>query len=366
VKKALFVVSALVLVLSLALQMALPTAVMATGATWYVDSGAGTDASGKGTGPGSTAFKTIQYAINAAAVNDTILVAAGTYDQNITLKDGVKVLGAGAGVTTIDGGGRNASVVTANGVTSATILDGFTVTNNGYSTYGGGMHNYQSSPTVTNCTFSGNWAGSGGGMMNDQSSPTVTNCIFSGNKAGSGGGMYNFISSPTVTNCTFAGNSAFAGGGMYNFRSSSPTVTNCVLWGDGQEIANDENSSPVITYSDIEGGYGGVGNINVDPLFVNSAAGDYHFQLGSPCIDTGSNAAVPLSITTDIEGNPRILGGIVDMGAYEFTPIVVRPRGVGGEVQAINKSNVMTPWLVLVLALIIGGTILVFRRQKRN
>src|SRR5438552_2786308 len=71
---------------------------------------------------------------------------------------------------------------------------------------GGGMYNDHSSPTVTNCMFTGNSGYSGGGMYNDHSSPTVTNCTFSGN-SGDGGGMLNASGSPTVINCTFSGNS---------------------------------------------------------------------------------------------------------------------------------------------------------------
>ena len=239
-------------------------------------------------------YTTIQEAIDAASSGDTVQVAAGTYYENITLKDGVQVLGAGVGVTTIDGGGSG-SVVTATNVGPVTKLDGFTITN-GNTTNGGGMYNYSSSPTVTNCTFSGNSATYGGGMLN------VSN------------------SSPTVTNCTFSGNSATYGGGMYN-HSSSPTVTNCILWDGGGEIYN-VGSAPAVTYCDIQGGYSGAGNIDDDPLFVNPAAGDYHLQPGSPCIDAGNNAAPSLP-GTDFEGDPRILDGncdgvaVVDMGVDE-------------------------------------------------
>ena len=246
--------------------------------------------------------------------------------------------------------------------------------------YGGAMENYSSSPTVTNCTFSGNSATSLGGAMlnNSSSSPTVTNCTFFGNSAGDGGVMYNITSSPTVTNCTFFGNSAAYGGVMYNISSSSPTVTNCtfsgnsatkvggvmsnysssptvtnctfsgnsagdagvmgnyyyssstvtncILWGDTpQEIYNSASSSPpIVTYSDIQGGYPGTGNINADPMFLDpdgldnilgTEDDDLHLKSGSPCIDTGTATGAP---DTDIEGKPRPLGKGYDMGAYEF------------------------------------------------
>jgi len=210
-------------------------------------------------------YPTIQAGIDAASLGDTVQVAAGTYYENITMKSGVVIQGAGQGISIIDGGG-SAHVVYANSVDSAAKLDGFTITN-GRSFSGGGMYNYNSSPTITNCTFSGNMTSSsnGGGMYNNNSSPTVTNCTFSGNTATRyGGGMYNYNSSPTITNCTFSGNSApnydpdyLGGGGGMNNLNSSPTVTNCTFSGNmayniGGGMSNN-NSSPIITNSTFSG-----------------------------------------------------------------------------------------------------------------
>ena len=96
------------------------------------------------------------------------------------------------------------------------------------------MDNDSSSPTVTNCMFSGNAAvDDGGGMWNAASSPTVSLCTFNGNTAGYGGGMGNTGSAPTVSQCTFSGNTAGQyGGGLCNFSSSSPSLTNCVFAGN--------------------------------------------------------------------------------------------------------------------------------------
>jgi len=189
------------------------------------------------------------------------------------------------------------------------------------------MYNTISSPTVSNCTFSGNSAGTdGGGMKNaHNSSPNVTNCTFSGNSASYGGGMlHDGNASPMVTNCTFSGNSASDyGGGMYNYSSSS-TMTNCILWGGSPEEIYDLSSTLSITYSDIQGGYTGTGNINADPMFLDpdgldnipgTEDDDLHLKSGSPCIDTGTATGAP---DTDIEGKPRPLGKGYDMGAYEF------------------------------------------------
>jgi parallel beta-helix repeat protein len=198
---------------------------------------------------------------------------------------------------------------------------------------GGGMCNVTSSVTVTNCTFSGNSTCQfGGGMYNYGVGPTVTNCTFSGNSAvEGGGGMANNVNSNTMlTNCTFSGNSdSMRGGGMYNFNGSNPTVNNCIFWNDtapnGPEIYNyDTSSTTIVSYSDIEGGYGGTGNINADPLFADA---DLRLSTGSPCIDAGDNSVV--TVTTDLDGRPRIVNGTVDMGAYEFRIIYVDTNATG-------------------------------------
>ena len=140
-------------------------------------------------------------------------------------------------------------------------------------------------------------------------------------------------SAPMVTNCTFTGNSAGSGGGMYN-DYSEPTVTNCILWGDLPDDVFNFVFLPVITYSLVQGGYGGAGNIDGDPVFVDVTASDYHLQKGSPCIDAGTNEGAPIG---DLDGNPRPIDAdgdarnITDMGAYEFVVTWVDFGFVGSE-----------------------------------
>jgi hypothetical protein len=159
-------------------------------------------------------------------------------------------------------------------------------------------------------------------------SPTLTNCIIYGNSATScGGGLYNGIySSPIVTNCTFYDNSAMNyGGGIHNEGFSPPTVTNCILWADSapmaDEIRGSVDSMPVVTYCDVQGGTGqpwfGTGCIDSDPCFVDAATGDFHLLSDSPCIDSGTNSAPNLP-ATDVDGDSRIVDGVVDIGADEF------------------------------------------------
>ena len=196
---------------------------------------------------------------------------------------------------------------------------------------GGGMSNFRSSPVLTNCNFSSNSAAAGGGMSNIDSSPNVTNCRFTGNLAkDKGGGMLSTgESSARLTNCVFSGNLAADGGGIYN-RLSSLTLTNCILWGNTpQEIYVDHLSMPVVTYSDVRGGYPGEGNIDADPCFVDPNNGDYHLKsqagrwepssaswvvddVTSPCID-GGDMASPIGY------EPFPNGGVINMGAYGGT-----------------------------------------------
>jgi hypothetical protein len=356
----------------------------------------------------AAAFTDLQQALSAAAANDRILVADGTYkptsgtDRTISfeLKNGVGLYGGYAGHGAVDPDVRDPvlypsilsgdigvagdksdnsyHVLSSTGLTSRAVVDGFTITGgNADGTFpyncGGGMYNSSSSPTLINCTFTGNSAtgtyGGGGGMYNSSSSPTLTNCTFSGNSASDGGGMYDhWYSSPTVTNCTFHGNSAdYDGGGMYSEYSCSPTLSNCIVWGNvtpsGSQIHDDPGSMSAITNSDVEGGYTGTGNLNADPLFVRSPSpgadgvwgtadddyGDLRLQPNSPCIDAGNNAALPADtldldrdgdtaepIPFDLAGGPRRwdfpavpdtgngTAPVVDLGAYEATGLIVQ------------------------------------------
>jgi hypothetical protein len=189
---------------------------------------------------------------------------------------------------------------------------------------GGGMMNGPGSkPIVFNCKFFSNSAGEdGGGMYNNESfNSLIVNCVFSSNSARlTGGGMYNVNeSSPKVINCTFNNNAAKSAGGAMCNNNGYPILVNCILWGnsapDDQEIHNIGPSTPVVSYSNISGGYKGTGNIDADPLFTDE---NLRLSAGSKCVDTGDNSAVPAGVTTDLNANQRILNGIVDMGAFEF------------------------------------------------
>jgi hypothetical protein len=206
------------------------------------------------------------------------------------------------------------------GAYSCTLNDCMVSSN---SAVGGGGASYA---TLSHCTVVGNLAtgvavgifddvlynGAGGGALQS----TLNDCVLYGNSArrdaygdgGSGGGTYG----GALNNCTVSGNSASYGGGV-----SSGTLNNCIVYSNtaGMEANYDLYSAlnfcctaPMPT--------NGIGNISNAPLFVDVSGGNLRLQPGSPCIDAGDSDYV--TTATDLDGNPRILGGTVDIGAYEF------------------------------------------------
>jgi hypothetical protein len=168
--------------------------------------------------------------------------------------------------------------------------------------------------------------GGGGGMYNTGSSPVVTNCVFAGNVSsgamGPGGGIScQGNSSPTLLNNTIVGNTAFLGGGIYCSGSSTAIINNIIAFNSGGIYAT--GCTPTLSCNDVymndQDYYGvltGPGDISLDPLFVNRAAGNYHIQTGSPCINAGDDTSRTLP-ATDMDGEDRIEGNTVDMGADE-------------------------------------------------
>jgi predicted outer membrane repeat protein len=157
----------------------------------------------------------------------------------------------------------------------------------------------------------------------------MTNITFSGNSAGEfGGGICNtFSSRPTLTTVTIIGNRAPHGSGICNVGGSFSLV-NGIVWGNrpAQEQVYNDNVVPSISYSDVEGGFRGMGNLDVDPRL--DAFGDYGgltwvfaLRSNSPLIDRGSPSVCPatdqlgLSRPVDGDGNGS---AICDMGAVEY------------------------------------------------
>jgi parallel beta-helix repeat protein/predicted outer membrane repeat protein len=191
---------------------------------------------------GTGDFPTIQAAINAAVDGDVIELADGIFTGGGN-RD-IDYLGKAITVRS-QSGDPNACIIDCEGTIdvphrgfnfesgegSGSVLQGVTITNAYDQGRGGGVFCSTSSPTLTNCTFSGNSARRGSGMYCFDSSPVLTNCTFSGNSGRDGSGMYcYFLSSPTLNNCTFSGNTAGDdGGGMFCVNLVSPTLNNCTF-----------------------------------------------------------------------------------------------------------------------------------------
>jgi predicted outer membrane repeat protein len=166
----------------------------------------------------------------------------------------------------------------------------------------------------------------GGGMACGMSYPVRVeqNVIaFNVTTYGKGGGIQCHPHGPDLVNCTIYGNEArFGGGGVYA-DSTNAAITNCIVRGNrspsgGQQIHGTFSSNPpTVTFSNVQGGWKGTGNIDVDPRFVDPSYDDFHLRFDSPCRDTGTSPIADLA-PHDMEGDPRIVGGKVDIGADEF------------------------------------------------
>jgi parallel beta-helix repeat protein len=291
----------------------------------------------------------IQEAIDEAADGDEIVVSANRFDyvedicfngRSVTLRssssggEAAVIMGTGTGPVVTFSGGEDANCVLMSGFTitggnsgiygtnnATPVIDKCIITGNigaGIELYSGG------NPTLTNCTIIAN-GGSGiemrphkAGRFVYYNSPKMSNCVIAANN---GHGLLRGI--PTVTNCTIAGNL------MSGIKDSMVTVTNSIVYFNGNGSDQIVNTTGMVTYSNVQGSFEGTGNIDADPLFADSANGDYHLKsqagkwdpisqswvmdsVTSPCIDVGD----PTS-SFDLEPEPD--GGRINMGAYGGT-----------------------------------------------
>ena len=310
---------------------------------------------------GPADFNNIQAAIDEANEGDTIVVAEGIYYENIKFDGNDVVLRSVeptepsvVAATVIDGGFADSVVMFSGTESAACVLSGFTITNGiGHGPWndrrGGGIYGNGTVATIEHNIISGNWAvpdvwpggGLGGGIYDCDG--LIQYNVISNNEAFGdmvevgGGGLYgcdgiiqnNVISSNRMAGCcgggggladcngdirnnTIYGNSAWTGGGLYNCNG---TIINCIIW---QNTSGQLSASSIPSYSSIQDWTGGgMGNINYDPCFVNAAGGDYHLSVLSPCIDAGDPCYSPAPGETDIDGEPRVMNGHVDIGADE-------------------------------------------------
>ena len=224
-------------------------------------------------------------------------------------------------------------------------------------------------PVVVDCDMVGN-AGAVGAIVSASSGLVVVNCrinenvsshlattvtgsatwvgtAVSRNEPGSvDPGIYAVTDTVEAVHCTFTGTPATAFASVV----APLTLTNCIVWGNNGSI---NAASAQVTFCDVEGGFGGAGNIDADPLFVQAGTDDLRLGFGSPCIDAGSTAALPADtydvdrdgdtsepLPLDAAGNPRLVGGTVDMGAYE---------GAFEEVAPADSAEVLDPGDLAVL-----------------
>ena len=306
----------------------------------------------------ATAFGTIQKGIDKAWHGDTIIVLPGRYYENINFRGKRLTLRSSdpnhPEETIIDGGGLD-SVVRFNGTeTSDCKLLGFTLTN-GYGPGdedGGGITGASSNATIANCIIKDNVAQKHGGGIRDFNGlidrckifgnstdnrhgggltgchGTISNCLIYENTATLSGGAMA-VCNGDIVNCTIVDNTAgVSGGGIF---LCGGTITNCIIWDNNFEQVLDSSAPTYSCIQDWEGG--GAGNISTEPEFVDPNNGDYHLLAGSPCINAGDPNYAASPDTIDIDGNLRIINGIVDIGAYEFfnTP----PVANAGEDQVV-------------------------------
>lgn len=213
---------------------------------------------------------------------------------------------------------------------------------------GGAVANVNgSSPQFGNVAFVRNKADSFGGALWNQtvSSPSLHNVVFFANEAGrNGGAMDNgFDSSPVIVNTTFAANTALErGGAMVNFGGSLPVVSSTILWGNsagaGNEIYNFDNGAGTeLRYciyrdgsDDVVPGSGLIieSSLTSDPLFLDAPGGNLRLQGTSPAINAGdpgpdlsSFLSDSIGFPIDHDGNARLVGNRIDIGAFEWSDL---------------------------------------------
>lgn len=284
--------------------------------------------------------------------------------------DGVIITGGNAngdGSTTPDDGGGLYS-------SGSPTLRNVTLKDNTALRDGGGLLSSGGSPSLVNVAFLRNRTHyRGGGIANFNNTPRLAQVIFSGNDARyQGGGLYTLGSNVTLINTTFYSNTATyysnsEGGGIYNYGAASAptnvTIANSILWGNtdkvngsgaaAAQLAHNAYGAFSVSYSLVQGGYTGAGNISSNPLFIDADGPDntlgtlddnLRLQNASPAIDAGSNSAVPTDaadvddnnntteqISYDMDGRARFVAHLstgpllVDMGPYEA------PTASGGD-----------------------------------
>lgn len=188
--------------------------------------------------------------------------------------------------------------------------------------FGAGLQITDRSCEVVRCTITRNRASYAAGVFLKGSNANVTGCLITENTADyfGGAGVYVRDSSPTLVNCTIAANqSTRPGVGLYGV-GSSPRLTNCILWNPGADEIVPENKTLEVTFSCVQGGFPGNGNILSYPLFEDPDSGDWRLQNHSPCIDSGTESGNPFN------GPRPDMGALESPETYEGNPGPYHPE----------------------------------------
>ncbi len=326
----------------------------------------------------ASAATTIQAAVDIAVDGTTVFVSNGVYraTNDIILADGLSLLGVGGAARTIvDGRSSNRCFYLKH---SRAVVDGFTLRNGkalsaGFPGGSGGGAFVECGGTLRHCVIASNAAmgahvsGYGGGGVYCWQGGLVENSLFTGNTSAHDGGGVECWHGGVVRDCLLECNTAAIGGGgalceRGGLLESCTVVQNTAgqfgggthAWFDG-DIRNcivASNTAPDSEWASLRNaveyphtsaqrGYSrncipegdpedplSDANYVEEPRFMSCAAGDFRLDTNSPCIDRGTNAAW-MAEALDFEGKSRILGGIVDVGAYEFIPRSLDSDGDG-------------------------------------
>jgi len=276
----------------------------------------------------SVRYLSIQDAINDAGLADEIIASEGIWQENINFGGKNLIVRATnpedpaiVAATVIKGGSEDSAVTFSSGEDANCILAGFTITDANNGIYCSGA-----SPTITNCSISANI--NAGIKLSQGSNPTITNCRITAN-GGAGIEMWAYMGRPIIFNYPIITNCTIAGHLQHGISGGIPTITNSIIWDNSPQQIADTQGAFSVTYSDIQGGFAGEGNIDADPLFADPDNGDYHLKsqagrwdsnsqswvvddVTSPCIDAGEPG-------TPVGLEPLPNGGIINMGAYGGT-----------------------------------------------
>jgi parallel beta-helix repeat protein len=286
-----------------------------------------------------TRYDFISHAVQEANDGDEIVVAQGVYQESldfggkaVTVRSENPNDPGVVAATVIDGGSQAVAFTTGEGENSKLV--GLTLTGATQGVYCRG-----SAPTIRNCCIVDNVEA--GIKLWDSSNPTIVNCVIAGNGGdgiemwASKSGRNIAVNSAHIVWCTIVGNS---GSGIHG---GEPVIVNTIVYSNGVNPTTDQIAcdAAIVGYCDVEGGMDGTGNIDADPGFVTAGLwadpvdptlpatpgdpaavwihGDYHLRSDSPCVDAGDPTFIPDGTWTDIDGQPRVIGGSSDIGCDE-------------------------------------------------